>query len=181
MAFLTAAMALGGAALSSRSARKAANKASDASEMASRAIQDAGRQAREDVLDLTPRARKELGLGTSRAFNLFNKGIGAQQKALSQGNLNAQQTVSGGFDQQRNALLGLPVDTQGFAPQGIGFTKQFYNPWVSYGAMGERQDRDAALLRRDFDDIYRQEDIVPPMLRGSDNPWGIGGIGGGFT
>lgn len=118
---------------SSRAASKSAKAGRDAAERSAGAIQKAGDVARVDVLDLFPDSERQLLGGSSRAFDIFSGGLGAQQQALSQGNLNAQQTVGGGFNQVQAALLGLPVNTQNFAPRGVDFTQTPQNPFLDQG------------------------------------------------
>ena len=110
---------VGGAIISSRSADRASDKAAAGAERAADKIQTAGEKARVDVLDFFPLAQQDLLTGANLAGDLISRGTQEQQRLLSQGNLNAQQTVGGGFDAIRSALLGLPVNQQAFAPRGI--------------------------------------------------------------
>ena len=126
----TAVAITGAALLSSRASERAADAGSDAARASGQQIAAAAAQAREDVLNFFPGAQQDLLAGAEGAFNLLGGGIGAQQQALSQGNLAAQQTLGGGFNQIQNALLGLPVNTEGFTPQGIDFTQAPINPFA---------------------------------------------------
>jgi hypothetical protein len=109
-----------GAAAAHDASRKASHTAADSVEDAGRITQGAAAQARQDVNRLYPQAREDLMTGASGAFDIFNQALGGQQQALQQGNLNAQTTLGQGFNQQQNALLGLPVDQGVFAPKTLG-------------------------------------------------------------
>lgn len=133
MPYFQAAGSIISGGISARASGKASEKARAAAEKAAKRIQTAGDVARTDALSLFPESERQLIGGAQAAFDIFGQGIGAQQQALSQGNLNAQQTVGSGFGQVQNALLGLPVNTQSFAPQGVDFTQGVQNPFSVEG------------------------------------------------
>jgi len=135
----SAAAIVGSALLSSRASGKASDAAAGAADRSAAQIAEAGKLAREDVLKFFPGAQEDLFAGAGGAFDILGGGVQEQQRALSQGNLAAQQTLGGGFGQIRSALLGLPVDQAGFAPQGIDFTAIPQNPFApqARGGIGE--------------------------------------------
>ena len=108
-----------GAASSARSSSKAASALKSGSETAAILAQNATGLARDRVKEFFPLAQQDLLTGSTFAGDILSRGTQEQQRLLSQGNLNAQQTIGGGFNAIRSALLGQPVNQQAFAPQGI--------------------------------------------------------------
>lgn len=133
MSWALAAGVLGSGLLGAKSSKDAAEAGQKGAERASGISQAAAQQARQDVLTMFPSAQKDLLAGYSGAYDLLGQGIGEQQRLLQEGNLAAQGTTAGGFDQVRAALMGLPVDTQGFAPQGIQASQVPANPMMGLG------------------------------------------------
>lgn len=122
--------------ISAQQAGRAGDVASAASEKAAQQIRDAGADARRDVLDFFPLAKQDLLAGAGGAFDIFGQGIQGQQQALQQGNINAQQTLGGGFGNVQNALLGLPVNQQLFGPQGVDLPGIPQSPFGATGGFG---------------------------------------------
>jgi len=118
-----------GGYMSGEASKDAAEAGAAGADRASAISQAAADRARQDVNQLFGPAQEDLLAGYSGGFDLINQGIGEQQNLLQQGNMNAQQTVGGGFDQVRNALMGMPVDTQNFAPQGVEMSQLPQNPF----------------------------------------------------
>ena len=116
-------------AISTDASKKASEAGSNAARRAANAIGKAGAQGRSDVTTLFPQAQESLFAGSRGAFDTFNQALGAQQQALSQGNLNAQGTVSAGLPQIRAALLGLPTSFSSLAPSGVDLSQPFVNPF----------------------------------------------------
>jgi len=101
--------AIGGAVIGGKSAEKAAKKGAEAQERAADTVSAAADRARTDVLSFFPEAQRNLLTGAQSAIDVFGAGIPVAQKQLQAGNIQAQETTARGFDQQRAALLGLPV------------------------------------------------------------------------
>jgi hypothetical protein len=108
----------------------AADQAAGSSREARQQMMDAAEKARDDAFSFFPSAQRDLMAGASGAFDIFGQGITEQQRLLSGGNLNAQQTVSSGFDQTRNALLGLPVNQSSFQPMGLQASQLPQSPFA---------------------------------------------------
>lgn len=123
-----AAGAVGGALISADATSKASDKASEGAERSAARIEEAAATARGDVFDFFPSAQKDLLSGAGAAGGLISSGVGEQQRLLSAGNVGAQQTLGAGFTQQQNALLGLPVNQQAFAPREIELSPALQNP-----------------------------------------------------
>lgn len=123
---------VGSGVASSRAATKAADKAaegSDAQQAASRElIADSASLARRDVQRIFPQAQGDLLSGAAGAVDILGQGVTEQQRLLSAGNVGAQQTLGQGFGNIQNALLGLPINQQAFAPQGIELSQPIVNP-----------------------------------------------------
>ena len=58
-----------------------------------------------------PEAQRNLLTGAQSAIDIFQKGFPLAQEQLQAGNIQAQETTASGFDRQRAALLGLPVES----------------------------------------------------------------------
>lgn len=123
-----AAITVAGGVASSRASGKAADKAAEGQERAGAQIQAAGDRASAQAQLILPQAQGDILSGAAGAVDVLGQGITEQQRLLSAGNLGAQQFTQQGFDQTRNALLGIPVDQQAFAPQEIGLSEQRVNP-----------------------------------------------------
>lgn len=119
---------VGSGIISSRASKSAAETAAEGAERSGAQIERAADRARTDVLDFFPGAQQDLLAGAGAAGGLLAGGIGEQQRLLSAGNVGAQGTLQGGFGQVQNALLGLPVDQQAFAPQEIPLSQIPQNP-----------------------------------------------------
>jgi len=119
---------LGAGIASSRAATSAAKAGAEGAARSGAQIQAAGDRARSDVLNFFPTAQQDLLAGAGAAGDLLTQGIGEQQRLLSAGNVGAQGRLQGGFGQVQNALLGLPVDQQAFAPQQIQLSQLPQNP-----------------------------------------------------
>jgi len=119
---------VGAGILSSRASAQASDVAAEGAERSGAQIQAAADRARTDVLDFFPSAQQDLLAGAGAAGGLLAGGIGEQQRLLSAGNVGAQGTLQGGFGQVQNALLGLPVDQQAFAPKSIELSPIPQNP-----------------------------------------------------
>ena len=119
---------IGAGYLSSEASKDAADAGADAAGRSSAQVQEAADRARRDVNELFPSAQRDLLSGFSGAYDIFGQGIPEQQRLSSAGNMNAQQTVAGGYDQYSNALMGLPVDQSNWQPRGIAPSQVPYNP-----------------------------------------------------
>lgn len=119
---------VGAGILSSRAAKSAAETGAEGAALSGAQIQQAADRARTDVLDFFPAAQQDLLAGAGAAGGLLAGGIGEQQRLLSAGNVGAQGTLQGGFGQVQNALLGLPVNQQAFAPKSIELSQIPQNP-----------------------------------------------------
>jgi hypothetical protein len=99
-------------AVSSRNASKRAAAAQTGSQTeALEATERAQQQARADAIPLFTSAQRNALKGIQSGLNLFQATIPAQIAASQQSNLQAQQTLLSGLEQQRAALLGgSPVD-----------------------------------------------------------------------
>lgn len=97
------------------------------------------RLAREQQLALTERARQELTdifpaaiqnqrQGFQGALDIFGQSLPQQSQALTQGSMNAQQTLAASLPQFQNAILGGQVDFSAFQPRAVsadfGFAQQ---------------------------------------------------------
>jgi len=100
---------IGSAVIGGKASEKAAQKGAEAQERAADTVSEAAERARTDVISFFPEARGNLFAGAQGAIDVFGAGIPIAQKQLQAGNLQAQETTARGFDQQRAALLGLPV------------------------------------------------------------------------
>ncbi len=128
---------VGAGILSSRAAKSAAETGAEGAERSGAQIQQAADRARTDVLDFFPAAQQDLLAGAGAAGDLLASGIGEQQRLLSAGNVGAQGTLQGGFSQVQNALLGLPVNQQAFAPKSIELSQIPQNPLAQQDAQGQ--------------------------------------------
>ena len=108
-AVIVGAGAVIGGVVSGEASKKAAATGAAAQERAASTVSEAANKARSEVLELFPLAQSNLLVGAQSAIDVFGAGIPLQQKQLQAGNLQAQQTTAGGFDQQRAALLGLNI------------------------------------------------------------------------
>lgn len=115
---------------SSRAAKSAAEAGAEGAALSGAQIQAGADRARGDVLNFFPAAQQNLLSGAGAAGDLLASGIGEQQRLLSAGNVGAQGTLQGGFGQVQNALLGLPVNQQAFAPKPIELSQIPQNPLV---------------------------------------------------
>lgn len=68
-------------------------------------------------MQLFDAAQQNLLTGNRAAFNLQRDVLPVQTSAYQQGNLQAQQQISGALPQYYNALMGFPVDYGAFQPQ----------------------------------------------------------------
>ena len=119
---------LGAGIASSRAATSAAEAGAEGAERSAAQVQAAADRARGDVLDFFPTAQQDLLAGAGAAGDIITQGIGEQQRLFSGGNIGAQGTLGAGFGQVQNALLGLPVDQQAFAPRPIELSQPLVNP-----------------------------------------------------
>jgi len=115
--------------MSSEASKDAAEAGADASGRASQQVMDAANQARREVKQYIPAAQQDLLTGYSAAADIFGQGLPEQQRLLSGGNLNAQQTTAGGYDQYRSALMGLPVDQSNWATKQVAPSAPIQNPF----------------------------------------------------
>ena len=133
MSFITAAAigggALAGGYLSGEASKDAAEAGADASGRASQQVMDAANQARREVKQYIPAAQQDLLAGYSAAADIFGQALPEQQRLLSGGNLNAQQTTAGGYDQYKSALMGLPVDQSNWAAKQVAPSAPIQNPF----------------------------------------------------
>jgi len=111
---------IGGVA-SDRASKRAAKGASDALDVSTAAT----KQARGDVAQLF----KTAGESRKAAFDTtldFLSGAPSKQIAPFQGgNVLAQEQISRGLPQIRNAILGLETDLSGFTPRTVGTPESF--------------------------------------------------------
>ena len=163
--------------MASKSSKDAAKSGKKGSERAAQVTAESADKARRDVMNLFPSAQQDLLAGYSGAFDLVGQGIPEQQRLVSQGNLQAQQTTGQGFDQVRAALMGLPVDTANFAPQGAQMSQPIQNPMAGmFGNIAQQQQtRQADALAG----IQSNRDLMAAVggeelgLQNIDNPfWG---------
>ena len=123
----TAAM-IGGSLLGAASSRSASKKqsksvdrATEAQLQASRDAQqytkEAATQARGDVNRLFGQQEQNTRAGIQAGLDLYGQTIPSQFEQARQGNLNAQQQLSQGVQQQNNAILGGAIDYSQFQPQ----------------------------------------------------------------
>lgn len=124
----TAVAIVGAGALAARATKSAAKTGVEGAKDAGVITQVAADRARGDVLDFFPAAQQDLLAGAGAAGDLLTQGIGEQQRLLSAGNVGAQGTLGQGFGQVQNALLGVPVNQQAFAPQQIPLSQLPQNP-----------------------------------------------------
>lgn len=121
-------VAVGSGIATSRAASKASDKAAEGAERSAAQVQAAADLARTDVLDFFPSAQQDLLAGAGAAGDLLSQGVTEQQRLLSAGNVGAQGTLGAGFGQVQNALLGVPVNQEAFAPREIALSQAPQNP-----------------------------------------------------
>lgn len=110
----------GGAAIAdTRSARRATESAERQREESQAFIESQIKQARGDLFKLFPQAQESRRLGAQAGLDLIAQTVPQQLGAFQQGNVAAQQTAVSGFEQQMNAILGQPIQTD-FQPVRIG-------------------------------------------------------------
>ncbi len=133
MSFIAAAAVaagtLGAGYMASEASKDAADASTDASGRASAQVQAAADQARREVKQYIPAAQQDLLAGYSTAADIFGQGLPEQQRLLSGGNLNAQQTIGGGYDQYKSALMGMPVDQSNWMPKQVAPSAPIQNPF----------------------------------------------------
>jgi len=133
MSFVTAAaIGVGTAAggyLAGEASKEAAKAGADASGRASAQVQAAADEARREAKQYIPAAQEDLLAGYSAAADIFGTALPEQQRLLSGGNLGAQQTTAGGYDQYRSALLGMPVDQANWMPKQVAPSAPLQNPF----------------------------------------------------
>lgn len=134
MSFAVTAAVAGGTALvsgymASEASKDAAAAGSKSADKASAQVKEAADQARSEVKRYMPVAQKDLLAGYSGAADIFSSGIPEQQRLLSSGNMNAQNTISQGYDQYKNALMGIPVDQSSWQPQAPQMSAPVENPF----------------------------------------------------
>jgi len=117
----------------SRSAKSAAKRAERSAAAGRDQVDAAGALARDDVMDFFPAAQDDLLAGAGAAGDLITSGTREQQRLLAGGNVRAQKTLGSTFEQQKNALLGLPVDQQAFQSKGLPLSPPMENPLANNG------------------------------------------------
>lgn len=122
--------AVGSGYMAADAAKDAAKTGADASGRAGAQVQAAADQARRDVNAYIPAAQRDLLSGYSGAADIFSAGLPEQQRLLSGGNMNAQQTVGGGYNQYQSALMGMPVDQSNWQPRQVAPSAPIQNPFT---------------------------------------------------
>ncbi len=163
----TAVAVVGTGIVSSRAAKSAAKTAAEGAERSGAQIQAAGDLARRDVQRIFPQAQGDLIAGASGAADILGQGVTEQQRLLSAGNVGAQGTLQGGFSQVQNALLGVPVNQQAFAPQQIPLSQPLQNPigqatggGVVEGGLFSNLGQNVEQNRLAEEDFSRVQDLV---------------------
>lgn len=100
----------GGTDDSSQKAQKSANAASK------KFIEQMQTQARSDAIPLFGAAQQNINKGAQAALDVYSKALPQQTQAIESGSRSAQAMLLAGFPQIQNAILGLPVNTQGAQP-----------------------------------------------------------------
>ena len=177
MSFIAAAAigaggALVGGYLSGEASKDAAKTGSDAAGRSSAQVKAASDKARRDVLTYMPAARDDLLAGYSSAADIFGQGVPEQQRLLQSGNMNAQQTTAGGYDQYRSALMGMPVDQSNWQPQQVAQSAPIENPFKSLqfsniGNLGQQQQQQA------LSGLTNNSQVISAIERGDLNVNGI--------
>lgn len=112
-----------GSLFGSSSEARAAERASDAQVQAQREAIEAQRQAtqeaRELAIPLFGAQQQNRLAGFQGALDLFGQTIPGQMQAFQQGNIGAQQTLSGSLDPQIQAILGGNIDVSGIRPRNV--------------------------------------------------------------
>jgi hypothetical protein len=123
-----AAAAVVAAGVSADASKSAASKAAGGAKAAGALNLSEGRRAEKKSKRLFGDAQQNLLAGSSAAADIFNQSMAGQQGALSQGNLNAQGTVSSTLPQIQAALFGQPINFGTFQPRSVDFAQSFANP-----------------------------------------------------
>ena len=138
MSFAIAATVVGTGYMSSEASKDAAEAGTESAERAAAQVREAADRARKDVNQIFPTAQRDLLSGYSSAYDIFGQGVPEQQRLSSAGNMNAQQTMAGGYDQYSNALMGLPVNQSSWQPKGIATSQVPYNPLSGMPVPGQQ-------------------------------------------
>ena len=116
-------VAAGGAVLGAITGDRASSRATDAqSDSEARALEfqrQASEQARNAAIPLFQSARDNSRQGFQGALDVLGQSIPQQLSMLQEGNVNAQNTLGQGLQQQQNAILGNPISNEAFQPQTL--------------------------------------------------------------
>lgn len=124
-AVIAAAGAVGGALISSRGSREAAEVGVEGQEAAAGISAASAAQGRRDVQSGFAGADVARESGFSDALSFLSGAPSQQIAPFQQGNVAAQQQIGRGLTQQQNALLGRPTDLSGFQARQIGRPQDF--------------------------------------------------------
>jgi hypothetical protein len=116
-------VAAGGAVLGAITGDRSSSRATDAqSDSEARALEfqrQASEQARNAAIPLFQSARDNSRQGFQGALDVLGQSIPQQLSMLQEGNVNAQNTLGQGLQQQQNAILGNPISNEAFQPQSL--------------------------------------------------------------
>lgn len=76
-------------------------------------------KARQDALTLFPASQETVRQGFQGALDIFGQSMPQQRELMQQGNIDAQNLQAAGLGAFRDAILGNPVNLQGFVPNRL--------------------------------------------------------------
>jgi hypothetical protein len=136
----------------------------DANLAASALIEKRAKEAKEEVLALSPLTQLGQRAGFQAVLDVLGAAAPQQFGAFQQGNVGAQQALLTGLPQVQRAILGQPVDLSGLQPQTIGFSTEFAQqqlPEFGTAVSVVPQQRSAP------QDIVNPPIDIPPILLGA--------------
>ena len=117
MAWIAAVAAVGGAMIENNAQNQASAEMRRASGQAYGRSLAAADKAEREAKVLYNDAMANSLMGSQAALDIFGQSVPAQMGAFQAGNINAQNTLSGGLNAQLAAMLGGQVDLSGVQPQ----------------------------------------------------------------
>lgn len=99
-----------GAYASNKAADKAADSAQYSSDQSIAYMQQSEEKARKDIEELFPKAANARNERYQQGMDFYTSTVPESMDAVSQGNYNAQQTLSAAMPQIQNAILGGNID-----------------------------------------------------------------------
>ena len=128
-----AAAIVGGAAIGALSSGKASKDAIKGQEKAAAIFRESTERAGREIIPRFQQAAQGIRRAGRQNLNLLGTIPQCVTKPFQQGNIQAQQAISGGLQQQQNALLGLPTDLSSLDPVAVHVPRNINTQAFSLG------------------------------------------------